>query len=169
MPDNLKAGVSRACYYDPDINPTYQELALHYGTTVLPARPRAPRDKAKVEAGVQVVERWILAPLRNHTFFALAEVNTEIARLREALNDRPFQKLEGSRRSRFDEIDRPVLRPLPRVRFEQAEWKKATANIDYHVAVSGHYYSVPHRLIRQPVEVRLTASAGCLMSRWGTL
>lgn len=158
VPDNLAAGVRKACRYDPDVNPTYQELATHYGVAVLPTRPRAPRDKAKVETGVQIVERWVLAPLRNHTFFGLAELNREIARLREALNDRPFQKLDGSRRSLFEELERPALRALPATRYEYAEWRKARANIDYHIDVKGHYYSVPHRLVRKEVEVRLTAT-----------
>ena len=157
VPDNLRAGVTRACRYDPDINPTYQELATHYGTTVLPARPREPRDKAKVETSVQIVERWVLAPLRNHTFFSLAELNHEISRLLKALNDRPFQKLEGTRRSLFEALDRPALGPLPTTRYEFAERKSARVNIDYHIQVDGHLYSVPHQLVRQQVEVRLAA------------
>jgi transposase len=157
VPDNLRAGVVRACRYDPDVNPTYQELATHYGTTVLPARPGEPRDKAKVEASVQIVERWILAPLRNHTFFSLTELNREIRRLLDTLNDRPFQKLEGTRRSLFEAVDRPALRPLPTPRYEFAERKSARVNIDYHVQVEGHLYSVPYQLVRQEVEVRLAA------------
>lgn len=158
VPDNLGSGVAKACRYEPDVNPTYQELATHYGTAVLPTRPRAPRDKAKVEVGVQIVERWILAPLRNHTFFSLAELNREIRRLLEALNDRPFQKLDGSRRTLFESLERPALKPLPTQRYEYAEWRKARVNIDYHIAVENHFYSVPHRLVRKQVEVRLTAS-----------
>ena len=157
IPDNLRSGVTRACRYDPDVNPTYQELAVHYGTTVLPARPGEPRDKAKVETAVQIVERWILAPLRNHTFFSLAELNGEIRRLLDALNDRPFQKLEGTRRSLFEAVDRPALGPLPATRYEYADRKSAGVNIDYHVQVEGHLYSVPHRLVGQKVEVRITA------------
>jgi len=158
IPDNLASGVSKACRYDPEVNPTYQELADHYATAVLPTRTASPRDKAKVETGVQIAERWILAPLRNHTFFSLAELNREIARLLEALNNRPFQKLDGSRRSLFESFDRPALKPLPPTTYEYAEWKKAGVNIDYHVAVENHFYSVPYRLLRQPVDVRLTAS-----------
>jgi len=158
IPDNLGSGVSKACRYEPDVNPTYQELANHYSTAVLPTRKAKPRDKAKVENGVLVAERWILAPLRNHTFFSLAELNAEIARLLEALNDRPFQKLDGTRRSLFESLDRPALKPLPATPYEYAEWKKAGVNIDYHVAVENHFYSVPYRLLRQQVEVRLTAS-----------
>lgn len=158
IPDNLASGVARACRYEPDVNPTYHELATHYGTAVLPARVRKPRDKAKVESAVQVAERWILAPLRNHTFFSLAELNREIRRLLEELNDRPFQKLDGSRRSLFESLERPNLQPLPAQRYEYAEWRKAHVNIDYHIAVDHHFYSVPHRLVRKQVEVRLAAS-----------
>jgi len=158
VPDNLASGVSKACRYEPDVNPTYQELATHYATAVLPTRKAAPRDKAKVENGVLVAERWILAPLRNHTFFSLAELNTEIARLLDALNDRPFQKLDGTRRSLFEGVERPVLKPLPATPYEYAEHRKARVNIDYHIAVQNHFYSVPHRLVRKQVDVRLTAS-----------
>lgn len=157
VPDNLKSGVRHACYYDPDLNPTYHELATHYRTTVLPTRTAHPRDKAKVEVGVQVVERWILARLRHHTFFALDELNQEIWRLLEILNDRPFKKLEGTRRSLFQTLDRPALRPLPPTPYEYARWKKARVNIDYHIDVLGHYYSVPYTLVRQEVDVRITA------------
>ncbi len=159
IPDNLRSAVNRACRYDPDKNPTYQELADHYGTAVLPARPRAPRDKAKVETAVQIVERRILAPLRDHTFFSLAELNEELGRLLEKLNDRPFQKLEGSRRSLFESLDRPALKPLPTTPYEYAEWRTAGVNIDYHIAVYDHYYSVPYQLSKKRVEVRVTATA----------
>jgi transposase len=158
VPDNLKSGVRHACYYDPDVNPTYLDLARHYGTTILPTRTAAPRDKAKVETGVQICERWILAPLRNHTLVGLAEANREVKRLLEALNDRPFQKLPGTRRSRFEELDRPALAPLPATPYQYAEFKKARVNIDYHVEVERHYYSVPHALVRKEVDVRLTAT-----------
>ena len=158
IPDNLGSGVSKACRYEPEVNPTYQELATHYGTAVLPTRKAAARDKAKVENGVLVGERWLLAPLRNHTFFGLGELNRELACALDVLNDRPFQKLEGSRRSLFESLDRPVLKPLPTTRYEYAEWRKARVNIDYHIAVENHFYSVPYRLIRKQVEVRLTAS-----------
>ena len=157
-PDNLASGVSKACRYDPEVNPTYQELATHYGTAVLPTRQASPRDKAKVETGVLVAERWLLAPLRNHTFFSLAELNREIACLLDSLNDRPFQKLDGTRRSLFESVERPALKPLPTTRYEYAEWRKARANIDYHIAVENHFYSDPHQLVRKQVEVRLTAS-----------
>jgi transposase len=158
VPDNLKAGVHKACYYEPDLNPTYHELAAHYGTTVIPARPYHPRDRAKVEAGVQVAERWIVAPLRHHTFFSLGELNHEIIRLREELNERPFQKLEGSRRSLFESLERPALKSLPPAPYEYAEWKKARVNSDYHIQVDFHFYSVPYRLVREQIDVRLTAA-----------
>jgi len=158
IPDNLRSAVNRACRYDPDKNPTYQELADHYNTAVLPARPGRPRDKAKVETAVQIVERWVLAPLRDHTFFSLAELNEEIRRLIDKLNDRPFQKLEGSRRSLFETLERPALRPLPTTPYEYAEWLNAGVNIDYHIAVHGHFYSVPYQLTKERVDVRLTAT-----------
>jgi transposase len=159
VPDNVKTGVRGACFYDPDLNRTYLELARHYGTTVIPTRVAKPRDKAKVETAVQIVERWVLAPLRNHTFFSVAELNAALAPLREQLADRPFQKLEGSRRTLFEAVDRPALLPLPTVPYSFAEWRKARVNIDYHVEVRRHYYSVPHVLARGPVEVRLSSAA----------
>lgn len=159
IPDNPKAGVQHACFYEPVLNPTYQDLARHYATTILPARPGEPRDKAKVETGVQLVERWVLAPLRHQTFFSLAELNEALAALRRALNARPFQKLAGSRCSLFEQLERPALRPLPPTRYEYATWKQARVNIDYHVSVEGHAYSVPYTLVHQQVDVRLTATA----------
>jgi len=158
VPDNLRSGVSLACRYDPDVNPTYHELALHYGTAILPARVRKPRDKAKVESGVQGVEQRILAPLRHRTFFSLVELNQAIRELLGPYNERPFQKLPGSRRSVFEQVDRPALKPLPEQPYEFAEWKKARVHMDYHVEVDGHYYSVPYSLVREQVDVRLTAN-----------
>jgi transposase len=158
VPDNLKSGVRSACYYEPDVNPTYHDLAVHYGTAVLPTRKQKPRDKAKVEAGVLVVERWVLARLRKLTFFSLAELNREIRRLLDQLNDRPFQKLEGSRRSLFESLERPALLPLPEQRYEFGRWKKARVNIDYHIDVDGHYYSVPHPFTGEQVDARVTAT-----------
>ena len=158
IPDNLKAGVTVASYYEPTVNATYQDFAAHYGTVILPTRVKSPRDKAKVETGVQVAERWLLAPLRHHTFTSLADVNREIASLRELANDRPFQKLAGTRRSLFDTLDRPALRPLPPTPYELATWRTAKVNIDYHIAVEGHGYSVPYGLVRATVRVRLTAA-----------
>ncbi len=157
VPDNLKAAVTRAHRYEPELNRTYADLAHHYGVAVIPARAAKPRDKAKVEVGVQVVERWIVARLRHHTFFALAEVNAAIGALLPAFNARPFKKLPGSRQSLFETLDRPALKPLPAQPYEYAEWKRARVNIDYHVEVEGHYYSVPYALVKQQLEVRVSA------------
>jgi transposase len=158
VPDNLKAAVSVACRYEPELNPTYADLAAHYGTAVLPARPYKPKDKAKVEVGVQVVERWILARLRHHTFFSLSDLNAAIRALLVELNHRPFKKLPGSRRSQFETLDRPALKPLPAEAYDYADWKKARVNIDYHIEIDGHYYSVPHAHVKESVDVRLTAT-----------
>jgi len=158
VPDNLKAGVSSPCRYEPDINPTYQDLAEHYGAVVIPARPGKARDKAKVESAVLVAERWILAALRNHTFFSLAELNHLIAQKLEQLNNRKFQKLETTRRRLFETIDKPALKPLPSRPYEYAEWKKARVNIDYHIEIYHHYYSVPYQLARKQVDARITAT-----------
>jgi len=158
VPDNLKSGVSKPCRYEPDIHPTYNDLALHYGTAVIPARVRKPKDKSKAEVGVQVVERWILARLRNRTFFCLTEANAAIAELLEDLNNRPFKKLPGSRREAFERLDQPALQALPEAPYEFAEWKKVRVNIDYHVEVLGHYYSVPYQLLKQQLDVRLSAT-----------
>ena len=158
IPDNLKSAVSKACRYEPDINPTYQEMATHYGVVILPARVRKPKDKAKVEGGVLIVERWILAALRHRTFFSVAELNAAIAGLLERLNTRPFKKLEGNRRTLFEQVDRPALKPLPQTPYEYAEWKKARVNIDYHIEVEGHYYSLPYALVKEQVDVRLTTT-----------
>ena len=157
VPDNLKTAVTRAHRYEPELNRTYAELAQYYGVAVIPARAAKPRDKAKVEVGVQVVERWMLARLRHHTFFALAEVHTAITALLPALNSRPCKKLPGSRQSLFESLDRPALRPLPARPYAYAEWKRARVNIDSHRAVKGHYYSVPYALVKQQLEVRLSA------------
>lgn len=156
VPDNLRSGVSKAHRYEPDINPTYQDMATHYGVAILPARSRKPRDKAKVENGVLVVERWILAALRHQQHFSLGQLNATIKELLVKLNQRAFRKLPGSRQSHFESIDRPALQRLPAQPYVYAEWKKARVHIDYHVAVDGHYYSVPHTLVRKEVEVRIT-------------
>jgi transposase len=158
VPDNLRTGVTHASFYEPELNPTYQDFATHYGTAILPTRVARPRDKAKVESAVQVVERLILAPLRNHRFTSLAELNAEITHLRHVINDRPFQKLAGTRRQLFETLDRPALRPLPPTRYELAEWRTAKVNIDYHISVDGHLYSVPYALVRATVRVRLTTT-----------
>jgi transposase len=156
VPDNLKQGVKSPCWYDPDLNQTYLDLAQHYGVAILPARVRKPRDKAKVEVGVQVVERWILARLRNRAFFSLAELNRAIRQLLEELNHRPMEHLEKSRRALFEELDQPALRPLPARPLEYASYKTARVNIDYHVEFEKHFYSVPHTLIHEEVRVRAT-------------
>lgn len=158
VPDQLKSGVKTACKYDPEINPVYAELCAHYGVAVVPARPREPRDKAKVENGVLVAQRRILAVLRNRTFFTLAELNDAIACELEKLNDRPMQGVGKSRDQLFEEVDGPALKPLPQERFQLREWKKAKVHIDHHVAVSGSWYSVPYTLIGREVEVCLTAT-----------
>lgn len=158
VPDNLRSGVTSPHLYEPDLNPTYQEMATHYGVAVVPARVARPQDKSKAEVGVQVVEQWILARLRNRTFFSLAELNRAIAELLPQLNQRRFQKLAGCRQSLFEELDRPALRPLPSTKYEYAEWKKVRAHIDYHVQVDKHYYSVPYQLVKQELEARLTGT-----------
>lgn len=158
VPDQLKSGVTIPDLHDPQVNAAYSELAEHYGIAVIPARPKKPRDKAKVEVGVQVAQRWILARLRNRTFFSLEALNEAIAELVEEMNARPFAKREGSRRSAFESIDRPALKRLPARRFEPAVWKQARVNIDYHVEFEGRLYSVPHALVKQKVEVRATAT-----------
>ncbi|MBT8421359.1 MAG: IS21 family transposase [Gammaproteobacteria bacterium] len=157
VPDNLRAGVSKAHRYEPDINPTYQELAHHYGVAVLPARVRKPRDKSKVEAGVLLVERWILARVRNRSFFSLPELNLAIRELLTGLNERPFKKLPGTRRQLFESLDKPALKPLPQSAYAYAQWKKVRVNIDYHVELEGHYYSVHYQLIKQQLDMRYTA------------
>jgi transposase len=158
VPDNLKSGVTKACRYEPAVNRTYEEMASHYGVAVIPARRMKPRDKAKVEAGVLLVERWILAALRKRKFFSLAEVNQAIQELLVRLNHRPFRKLPGSRRSLFESLDQPALRALPVQRYEYGDWETHRVNIDYHVAFDNHWYSVPYQLTQQEVEVRATAA-----------
>ncbi len=157
VPDNLKSGVDRPHRYDPDLNRAYAEFAEHYGVTILPARVRRPRDKAKVETGVQIVERWILARLRDRRFFSLAELNTVIRELLRQLNAQAFQKLDGSRRSRFMELDRPVLKALPPRAYEYAQWKRSKVHPDYHIELEHAYYSVPWQHIGERVEVRMSA------------
>ncbi len=157
VPDNLKAGVNKAHRYEPDLNPTYADLAAHYGIAIIPARVRKPRDKAKVEVGVQIIERWILAVLRKQTFLSLEDLNEAIAKLLEGLNKKPFKKLPGSRQCLFEELDRLALKPLPMQAYEFAEWKKARVNIDCHIELDGHYYSVPHQLLKKQIDVRYTA------------
>jgi transposase len=158
VPDNPRTGVTRACRYEPDLNRTYYEMAQHYGAAVMPARPRKPRDKAKVENAVGVVERWIVAVLRHRKFFSVSELNEAIAELLDRLNSRRFRKREATRASLFAEMDRPALQPLPTTRYVLAEWKTVRANIDYHVEVDHHYYSVPYQLAGQQLEARFTST-----------
>ena len=158
VPDNLKAGVTRANLYEPDVNPTYLEFARHYGIAVVPARVRKPKDKAKVEVGVQVVERWVLAPLRDRRFFSLAALNRAMRELLAVLNEREMKHLEQSRRALFEELDQPALAPLPIQPYEFALWKRARVHIDYHVSFEKHLYSVPYTLVGKEVDVRATES-----------
>jgi len=158
VPDNLKSAVTQAHRYEPLLNRTYEEMATHYGCAVIPARPRKPRDKAKAESGVLMTERWILATLRHQTFFSGVALNDAIRERLQRLNDRPFKKLDGCRRSLFEELDKPALRPLPERPYEYGIWKRGKVNIDYHVEVDHHYYSVPYQLVGQLYEARLTAS-----------
>jgi transposase len=154
VPDNLRSGVTKSHRYEPLLNRTYSEMAGHYGTAVLPARANRPRDKAKAEVGVQIAERWILATLRNERFTSLASANTAIAGKLAWLNNRPFSKLEGTRALLFAQLDRPAMRPLPADRYELATWKTAKVNIDYHIDLERHYYSIPYQLIGRHVDVR---------------
>jgi len=158
VPDQLKSGVTRPCRYEPGVNRSYQELAAHYGAVVVPARPGKARDKAKVESMVLVAQRWILARLRNRSFFELGELNAAISELLEDLNGRPLQKLGVSRRELWERLDRPALQRLPETRFELAQWKLCRVNIDYHVEVERHPYSVPYQLVHELVEARYTGS-----------
>jgi transposase len=153
VPDNLKSAVTKTCRYEPDINPTYAELVRHYNTAVLPARPYKPKDKSKAEAGVLLVQRWILARLRNETFIGLDELNQAIKKLLIELNNKPFKKLPGTRRSLFKEIDQPALNALPKMAFEYKHFKRAKVNIDYHFELLGHYYSVPNRYIGEHLDI----------------
>ena len=155
--DNLRAGITRACFYEPLVNRTYADMASHYGAAVVPARPYKPRDKAKVEVGVQVVQRWILARLRNRRFFSLAELNQAIRDLVDQLNDRPMRGWGATRRALYEQIDRPALLPLPPTPYEYADWKRCRVNLDYHVEIDKHFYSAPFRLLREEVEARITA------------
>jgi transposase len=158
VPDNPKVGVTHPCRYEPDLNPTYQDMAAHYGTAVIPARVKKPKDKAKVESAVLIAERWIIAALRNHTFFSIGELNRAIQEKLEEFNSRLLQKLKVSRKELFETIDRPAMKPLPSMRYEYAEWEKHKVNIDYHVEIGRHYYSVPYQLKGEMVDARITVS-----------
>ncbi len=156
VPDQLKSGVTVACRYEPKLQRSYQEMAVHYGTVVLPARPGHPRDKAKVEGAVLIAQRWILAKLRNQTFHSIEALNERIGELLDELNDRPMRIYGKSRRQLFEQLDKPALRPLPEKRFSHGDWKPVTVNIDYHVEYEHHYYSVPHTLLGEKLWVRAT-------------
>ncbi len=158
VPDNLKSGVTRACRYDPLINSSYFAMANHFNTAIIPARKRKPKDKAKAEQGVLLVERWILACLRNRTFYSLDELNLAISELLKKLNERPFQKLDGCRTSVFNMVDKPALKPLPEHPFELCEFKFGKVNINYHVEVDRHHYSVPYEHVGKEIEARFTST-----------
>jgi len=158
VPDQLKTGVTRACRYEPELQRSYEELARHYGTVILPARPASPRDKAKAEVGVQIAERWILARLRHETFFSLSALNQRILELLEELNGRAMRHYRTSRRALFEELDRPVLKRLPETRYEHAIWKFVRPGLDYHVEFDHHYYSVPFTLRHEQLDLRSTSS-----------
>ena len=155
--DNLKSGITKACFYEPGVNRAYAEMAVHYDTAIVPARPRKPRDKAKVEVAVQVATRWIIAKLRNIRFFSLVELNAAIRDCVTALNDRVSRHLGASRRALFAALDQPALKPLPTAPYVYAEWKQCKVGLDYHVEVAKHYYSVPHALLREELWARITA------------
>jgi len=166
VPDQLKSAVVQACRYEPGIQRTYADLARHYGTAIVPARPYRPRDKAKVEVAVQVAQRWVVARLRNETFFSLAALNARIAELREALNARPMKKLGGAtRRELFDKYDRPALRPLPDAPYELTEWSEVRVNLDYHVEIDKHWYSAPYVLVHEKLWACVTATTVELFHR----
>jgi transposase len=157
VPDNLKSGITKACFYEPSVNRTYAEMAAHYGTAIVPARPYRPRDKSKVESAVQVATRWIIAKLRNRQFFSLADLNAAIRDCVTTLNDRQSRHLGTSRRALFEELERLALKPLPVEPYIFAEWKECRVGLDYHVEIEKHYYSVPHHLLREKVWARITA------------
>jgi transposase len=155
--DNLRSGITKACFYEPQVNRTYAEMAAHYGTAIIPARPYRPRDKAKVKVAVQIATRFIIAKLRNRQFFALSALNTAIAELVEQINNRVSRHLGASRRALFEEIERSTLKPLPAEPYVFAEWKQCRVGLDYHVEIEKHYYSVPHQLLREKAWARITA------------
>ena len=156
VPDNTKTGVTKAHRYDPDLNPTYYNFALHCGFGIVPARPYKPRDKAKVENAVQVTQRWIVAALRHQKFFSVEELNAAIGELLTKLNHRPFRKQDGTRASVWEALDRPALKPLPTAPFDLSEWSRARVNIDYHISFDSNLYSVPYNLVHELVEIRST-------------
>ena len=165
VPDNLKSGVTLAHAYEPEINRTYEELAQHYGAVVIPTRVARPKDKPKAEVSVQIAQRWVLAALRHRTFFTLADLNAAIRDRIDVVNARPMKVVGVSRRTLFEQLDRPALRPLPTTRYELAEWKTGRVNIDYHVEVAHNFYSVPYQLVRAQVDARATASTVEIFSK----
>ncbi len=156
VPDNTKSAINKSNYYDPETNITYHKMALHYGVAILPARPRKPKDKAKVEKSVQICQTWILAALRNRTFFSLGELNNAIAELLKIANNKPFKKIKGTRSSWFETIDKPALNLLPQKQFEEAIWQKCRVQSDYHLNIDDHYYSVPYEFVGKEIEIRDT-------------
>jgi len=156
IPDNLRSGTTRACKYDPDLNPTYQQMAAHFNVAILPARPRKPKDKAKAEAGVLLVERWIMAVLRHEVFHSLTHLNQRIRELLDRLNNKPFQKLPGCRASVFKTQELPTMRRLPRIPYQYTFIKKVRVNMDYHIELDKHYYSVPYGLLKKQLEAHVT-------------
>jgi transposase len=155
--DNLRSGIAKACFYEPAVNRTYAEMAAHYNTAIVPARPYRPRDKAKVEVGVQIATRFIIAKLRNRQFFSLSALNAAIAELVAQINDRVSRHLGASRRALFEDLERSALKPLPAEPYTFAEWKECRVGLDYHVEIDKHYYSVPHQLLREKVWARIAA------------
>ena len=158
VPDNAKTAVVKPDYYEPDVHATYQEMADHYGAVILPARAKKPKYKAKVERGVRLSENWLLAPLRNCTFFSLFELNQALSESLKGLNERPFQKLEGSRKTMFEAVDKPALKPLPPTPYEFAYWKRGKVNIDCHVQIENNFYSAPYKYVQKKVDARITAT-----------
>jgi transposase len=157
VPDNLKSAVIKACFFEPEINRSYDDLARHYDTAILPARPCKPKDKAKAEVAVQVAQRWIIACLRNRTFSSLHELNAAIRVLLDKLNNKFSKHLGASRRELFEKLDKPALKPLPAEPYAYAEWREKCVGLDYHLNIEGHFYSVPHQLVRKKLWVRITA------------
>ena len=155
--DNLKSGITKACFYEPEVNRSYAEMAAHYGTAIVPARPYKPRDKAKVEVAVLLATRWIIAKLRNRQFFSITDLNDAIRDCVTTLNERVTRHLGASRRTLFDDVERTTLKPLPAEPYVYAEWKQCRAGLDYHVEVEKHFYSVPHTLLRETMWARITA------------
>lgn len=165
VPDNLKSTVRKTHRYEPDLNSSYQQMATHYQTAIMLAHPYKPKDKAKAEVAVQIVERWIMARLRHQTLFTLSSLNQAIVLLLDELNRRPFKKLPGTRLSQFEQLEKPALRPLPAQPYEYSEIKQARVHIDYHIEYDRHYYSVPHHLVKQAVEVQTSDTAIVIYSQ----